>query len=299
MALWNVALIQKQEKKVVVRVDGQLFTEYHFAGFQKPLFYPLKINDNVGMTRNFPIKKVKGEQPDHPHHKSVWFSHEINNIMFWTEKGKVVQTEFTSFDKASGFATKNSWIHKDKTILTDETQISFHAGKGWRAIDFKIKLIASEGDVLMNDTKEGTFAVRVHPNLRNKPHKPSGIKGGATMVNSNGDRGPGIWGKPAKWVDYSGKIDDQVYGVSIFDHPNNLRHPAMWHARDYGLLAANPFGEHYFLKKKKGAGEYTIKKGQSLTLRYRLVIHEGNHEQANISELYNSFADSSDDAKKD
>ena len=61
--------------------------------------------------------------------------------------------------------------------------------------------------------------------------------------------------------------------------------------RDYGLLAANPFGLHYFQKQEAGAGDYTIKKGDTLVLRYRLVVHRGDERQAGIEELYEQFAD--------
>ncbi len=284
--------LKKDKQKITVNVDGELFTEYHFDGFKKPIFYPLNINKSVSLTRNYPMRKVENEEPDHPHHKSVWFSHQFNNIMFWAEKGLVKHSKFLSFSPEGRptFVTSNQWIHQEKIQMTDETTVSFHAGKNWRAIDFTIKLMASHGDVLINDTKEGTFAVRVHPALRNKANKKHNIPGGAVMTNSNGETGAKIWGKPAAWVDYSGKIDGQFYGVAIFDYPKNLRHPTTWHARAYGLLAANPFGQHYFQKKRKSAGNYTIKSGQSLTLRYRLVVHRGDVKTAKIGELYDDFA---------
>ena len=293
--------MEKNDKTVDVKVDGKLFTQYHFKGFKKPIFYPLKINESTGLTRNYPIKKVENEQPDHPHHKSVWFSHQFNNIMFWAEHGTV---EFTGFSKFSPdanpptFSATHHWTHKGKVQLTDETTVAFVAEKNWRAINFTITLHASHGDVLINDTKEGTFAVRVHPALRNLANKKHKIPGGASMTNSEGESGRKIWGKAAAWVDYSGKIKDQFYGVAIFDHPDNIRHPTTWHARDYGLLAANPFGQHYFQKKKKGAGEYTIKSGKSLTLRYRLVIHEGDAKTAKIDKLYEEFAKKRNDSSK-
>ena len=285
--------LSKSDKKVTVKIDDELFTEYDFGNYKKPIFYPLNINSNVGLTRNHPMKKVKGEQPDHPHHKSVWFSHQINGIMFWGETGDVKHKKFVDYSpeaKAPTFTTQSEWIHKGKTHLTDETKVTFYAGEGWRAMDFEFTWKATHGDVLINDTKEGTFAVRVHPALRAKAHKASGIAGDGRMVNSNGQTGAGIWGKPAVWVDYYGKIDGKVYGVAIFDHPENLRHPTTWHARDYGLLAANPFGIHYFKGKEKGAGEIRIKDGESLTLKYRLVIHEGDHEQAKIGKMYEKYA---------
>ena len=93
------------------------------------------------------------------------------------------------------------------------------------------------------------------------------VFGNAT--NSQRTTGPAIWGQSASWVLYSGSIDSKPASILILDHPSNFRHPTTWHARDYGLIAANPFGLHAFQKMKKGAGEVELAKGQSVTLKYR------------------------------
>lgn len=285
--------IKKEKGVVVVKVGNELFTQYVFEGYKKPFLYPLMINDETSLTRHWPVKTVGGEQTDHPHHKSVWFSHQVNGIMFWAEEGTVKFEKFIEFndeDEMPSFVAQSNWVHDDQTVMKDQTRITFSAGETWRAIDFEVKLMATVGDVKLNDTKEGTFAIRVHPALRAKAHKPSGIEGRGVMTNSNGESGAKIWGRKAAWVDYSGEIKGKTFGVAIFDHPENLRHPTTWHARDYGLLAANPFGLHYFEKKEKGAGEYTIKKGDSLTLKYRLFIHEGDAKAAKVSIAFDDFA---------
>jgi len=288
--------IKKDKDMVTVKIGEELFTQYVFGGYKKPFLYPLMINGDLSLTRHWPVETVGGEQTDHPHHKSVWFSHQVNGIMFWTEEGTVKFEKFIEFnDKGAtpSFVAQSNWIHDDKTVMQDQTRVTFSAGDSWRSIDFEVKLLANSGDVKLNDTKEGTFAIRVHPALRAKAHKPSGIDGRGVMTNSNGESGAKIWGRKAAWVDYSGEINGKLYGVAIFDHPENLRHPTTWHARDYGLLAANPFGLHYFEKKEKGAGQYTIKKGDSLTLKYRLFIHEGNAKAAKVSKAFDDFAGNS------
>ena len=91
-------------------------------------------------------------------------------------------------------------------------------------------------------------------------------------------------------MDYSGLVDGKMTGIACFDHPDNLRHPTTWHARDYGLIAANPFGLHDFEKKDKGAGDYTIKKGESLTLKYRWLFHTGDTAAAKIEDRWKKWA---------
>ena len=109
-------------------------------------------------------------------------------------------------------------------------------------------------------------------------------------INSEGDKDRDLWGKRAKWVDYWGAVKGKTLGIAIFDHPANPRHPTWWHARDYGLVAANPFGIHDFEKKPKGVGDMVIKDGSAVTFRYRFVFHQGDAKSANIEALYARFA---------
>jgi hypothetical protein len=96
----------------------------------------------------------------------------------------------------------------------------------------------------------------------------------------------------AAWIDNYGPVDGEVVGIAIFDHPNNLRHPTRWHARTYGLLAANPFGEHHFPKDASAPeqGVVTLADGGELTLRYRVLLHAGDPDQARITKAYQAFA---------
>jgi hypothetical protein len=139
--------------------------------------------------------------------------------------------------------------------------------------------------VTFGDTKEGTMGIRSNPALN---LKGTGAAGHA--LNSEGLKDEAIWGKAARWVDYSGPVEGKVTGIACFDHPSNLRHPTTWHAREYGLVAANPFGLHDFEKKPKGAGDYVIKKGDSLTFRYRWLFHTGDTVAAKIDERWKTWA---------
>ena len=100
------------------------------------------------------------------------------------------------------------------------------------------------------------------------------------------------WGKRADWCDYFAPYNGKTYGVAIFDHPQNLRHPTWWMARDYGLFAANPFGQHDYenLKDQPHIGDYTIPAGGSLTMRYRFYFHEGDPEAAQVAARYADYA---------
>ena len=152
----------------------------------------------------------------------------------------------------------------------------------------------TEGHVLFGDTKEGTMALRLCPSLSMNSSKNFVNTGNSTghAVNSNGDRDKDIWGKHANWVCYHGPDPKgNAISVVIFSHPSNLRSPTTWHARDYGLFAVNPFGLHDFEPDKPaGAGDYTIKKGDSLALRYRFYFAKGQADAAKLDAAFAVFA---------
>lgn len=295
--------IKKEEGKAVVTIDGELFTEYVFDGHAKPILYPVIGPHGVPMTRNYPMKeKVDNEASDHPHHKSLWFTHDdVNGVQFWMEypgknsklkPGKIVQSKFQI--DGSRILSSDDWTGPDgKVVCSDSRVITFGTTKAGRFIDFQITLQADHGDVTFGDTKEGTMGIRTNPLLRLRSDEKRGnhtAKGAS--INSEGVEGKAMWGKRAAWVDYWAPVDGNTVGIAIFDHPSNPRHPTWWHARDYGLVAANPFGIHDFEKKPNGTGDMTIKSGESLTLKYRFLFHSGDAKEANIKGEYESFAKS-------
>lgn len=281
--------LEKSNERIVVTVDGKPFTTYIFEGRAKPILYPIHTPGGTPMTRRYPIEDAgPTEAKDHPHHASLWFTHgDVNGYSFWhigKKTGTIVNDSVETDSDA--IRSKNKWVADGKTLLTDETTIRFSASKDARTIDFTIKLIASEGDVKFGETKEGSMGIRSHPNLRLKGKSANG-----KALNSEGVSGKAVWGKDAKWVAYWGKVDDKPVGFAIFDHPSNPRHPTGWHARDYGLVAANPFGGYVFDKSKpKGSGTLNLKKGESLTLRYRFVFYTGEASAERIEKMYDGFA---------
>ena len=289
-----------------VRIDELLFTEYITQEVARPYMYPLIGAGGVNVSREFPMKKdVPSEAMfmDHPHHRSLWFGHSrINEINFWAEYqvfGKQVHSGFTDVHAVGNqghFTASTQWIGPDKKIvMTDERRISITAlPEGEKTLDFDITLKASEGDVLIGDTKEGTMALRLCPSLSLNSSK-SGVSTGPSTghaFNSNGVSDRDIWGKHANWVCYHGPDPKgNPVAVVIFSHPSNLRSPTTWHARDYGLFAVNPFGLHDFEPDKPvGAGDYTIKKGDSLTLRYRFYFAKGQPTTEALDAIFRAYA---------
>lgn len=302
----------EKDGKISITIDGERFTEFVTKDTPRPYLYPIIGPTGAEMTRSYPmIKGVAGESSDHPHHRSLWFAHGgIGGHDFWHEKGgkttqikstaEVVNFElFTSSNRfVTGISSTDRWeANEGSLILAGGTEI--HASvesDSTRLIDYQTSIAAPPGtkEVVFADTKEGTMAIRLAPQLRLKGEVATG-----KAINSEGDKDAKVWGKRAKWVAYWGVIDGKTCGVAIFDHPTNLRHPTWWHARDYGLVAANPFGISDFEKgkHKRGAGNYTIKQGETLQLQYRFVFFAGTAEEADIAGKYDQWVNETTPAK--
>ena len=291
--------------KVRVEIDGKLFTEYCFTGAPHVYFHPLIGPGGARMTRDWPMKDTPGEDRDHPHHRSLWFAHGlVNGGDFWSEAsshgtkepkhpvGKIQHEKFLEVkggEKEGVIRAALRWVAADGSVpLTSVQTFRVQAGAE-RVIDFSMTLTAGEKDVLFGDTKEGTMAIRIAESMRliGMGKKP----GAGKIVNAPGDVDGKVWGKKAAWVDYSGPVDGKVVGIAIFDSPKNPRHPTRWHARDYGLFAANPFCEHDMDKSQPaGAGDFKLEAGKSVTFSYRIILHEGDAAQAKIAERFSEYS---------
>jgi hypothetical protein len=299
--------ITEQPDKLRIEIHGELFTEYCFKGAPHVYFFPLLGPGGASMTRSWPMKEVPGEEKDHPHHRSLWYSHgEVNGVDFWSEgakAGKIVHEKFLevkSGAESGVIRSANKWIAPDGAVtMTDERTFRvFARPNSERLFDFEVTLKAGDKDIVLGDTKEGSMAVRVNESMRGvlpreKGEKQARIGQGrialSTGVSSSGKGDEQAWGKRAAWCDYSGPVNGKTVGIAIFDHPSNPKHPTWWHVREYGLFAANPFGVHDFEKKPKGTGNITIPAGKSVTFKYRFYIHEGEETYAQVAERYKDY----------
>jgi hypothetical protein len=297
---------EEKPDRVTVKINGALFTEYRHGDSSHVYYYPLIGPGGAKMTRSFPMEKVEGEQTDHPHHRSMWFSHGlVNGVDFWSEaatfgskpsKHPIGKTEHIKVlamepgEKSGTLKTSQKWVQPDAAVaLTSVMLLRVHAGpETERMLDFEVTLTAGEKDAVFGETKEGSAALRVADGLAVKRGKTPGQ---GHILNDSGQKDSAVWGQHAKWVTMSGPIAGKPYAVTFMDHPSNLRHPTRWHARDYGLFAANPFCEYDMDKTKpKGSGDYTLKAGQSITLKYRILITQGDENSAKQKERYAEFA---------
>ena len=150
-------------------------------------------------------------------------------------------------------------------------------------IDIAVDLVASHGAIELDDMKDAGLSIRVPESIR------VDSKMGGEIINSEGDRNTDAWAKRAAWVDYHGPIDGQTYGIAFMSHPSTFRHPTPWHVRTYGLFTANPFGLKS-LGLQHDSAAISLKANERVSLRYRLLFHRGDEQQADIPKAHTNYA---------
>lgn len=284
-----------------VTVDGKPFCEYHIRSGHQPIIWPIIGPGGQPLTRAYPMgEQAAGGSDDHPHHRSLWFTHgSVNGLDFWMEPkaprpdNQIVHREFAELTAADGVAkivARDDWTSDGRKVAEDERTITFGADANGRWIDFLVVVTASEGDLTFGDTKEGSLGLRVADSLSAEPKH--GGKGG--IRNSRGQEDAVAWGQSAEWVDYSGPVDGKPAGIAVFDLPDSFRHPTRWHVREYGLFAANPFGQHDFPPDVREQGATTIKKGETLKLHYRVLFYDGTKTNRELAAIYKEYAGEKD-----
>ena len=277
--------------------DGDKLITALRTDYRVPYLYPLTSPSGANIARHWPMEEdAPSEEKDHPHHRGLWLSHgDVNGYDFWAsmvgKKNAVIRadkviTEMT--ETGAHLIATLSWLGDGEELLRERRHHIFtRPGPKTLQIDIHSNLTALTSEVTFGDTKEGTFAIRTDRTLRVK-----GLEAKATLTNSKGETNLATWGKRANWAAYTGPDElGQPVVVAILDHPLSFRHPTHWHARDYGLLAANPFGIHDFERKKdKTLGNFVLSKGNSLILNYTVIIHQGTLESAKLDAIQESLA---------
>jgi hypothetical protein len=292
------------QRCVDVVIDGKPFTAYIWPEkLAKPVLYPLRTAKGTVVTRGYPLDPRAGERVDHPHHVGMWFNYgNVNGFDFWNNSAAIktedapkmgnIRHQAITLAKSGSeqgeLEIEADWITgKGQVILKEHTRFVFRGGPDFRGIDRITTLKAIGENVVFNDDKEGVLGMRVARSLEAPSDKPevfTDAKGNPTTVakldnagvngiylTSEGRKGDAAWGTRGRWCSLSGQIDNEPVTITILDYPANPGFPTYWHARGYGLFAANPLGQKIFSNGKEEMN-FSIAPGQSTTFRYRILI---------------------------
>lgn len=300
-----VRLVKTTNNKIDILIGGKPFTSFLYPdSLEKPVLYPLRSANGTLVTRGFPLAPRPGDPTDHPHHIGLWFNFEnLNGLDFWNNSYAIPAAKKSGYgwirtdkiletkDGTKGIlAYHANWTDQQKqVILEEQTRFEFSGNAQERIID-RVTTLTADKDALFKDAKDGMLGLRLAHELQipdpadqkftDDKGNVTVVKGGTdkvangTYLTSEGKTGNDAWSTRGVWCKVYGKIGADSVSVAIIDHPENPNYPTFWHARGYGLFAANPLGEKIFTNGKSEKN-LTLKKGESVTFRYRIIIHNG------------------------
>jgi hypothetical protein len=315
----GVALFSADPVEQRIAVDGSGYYFYlgesrvaaYHPGIAKPYLFPLRAPIGIGVTRSWPVEPKPLVSMDHVHQKSAWFAHgevtlerdgiaNSKAIDFWSEApghGNIALVQTPGRESELSLPKLGKplrLLHEWKTaegqpLLTDTRTIGVYEVAPGRLVVFETDLLAKFGAVIFGDTKEGAFGVRVHDELRigDRDH----INPKSRITNAEGKQGEkACWGYTSNWCDYSGEIDGKPVGIALFDDLSN-KPRSCWHVRDYGLMAANPFGRQKsgFPAMRGRTDLVRLAKDQHLKLRYGIYLHDGDASVGKVADAYEQF----------
>jgi hypothetical protein len=317
-------------RRVDVTIGGRPFTSYIWPErVKKPVLDPIRSANGTPVTRGWPLNPRPGERVDHPHHVGLWFTYEsVNGVDFWNNSdaltpddaakmGTILHRRIVSAKSGRDrgeLVTESDWVLPGgKTLLRERTQFFFSGGAGLRTIERIATLTALDTRVVFADAKDGMLGMRVARQLEQPSNEPlafTDIAGRVTNVpamdntgitgeylSSEGRKGDAVWSTRGRWTMLTGVIGAEAVSVAMIDHPKNPGFPTYWHARGYGLFAANPLGQNVFDDKRE-AMNFTLEPRTSATFRYRVVVIEGKATADRIEREFTLFAASQTSARQ-
>lgn len=314
--------VRDPDRRVDVTVGGKPFTSYIYpTSLKKPVLYPLRAASGTVVTRGYPLEPRPGERVDHPHQAGLWFNYgNVSGLDFWNNStaikdsaaphmGTILHRAVRGVTSGAGEGTldvTNEWVnHQGRALLREDTRFVFRARPSVRMIDRITTLTALDSAVSFTDDKEGLIGIRVARGLEQPsttPEKFVDASGRVTDVpvldntgvtgqylSSEGKKGDAVWGTRGRWTMLSGSLNEQPITLAILDHPKNVGFPTYWHARGYGLFAANNLGQKA-MSGGKDELNFTLAAGKSMTFRHQILILNSAATSADLEQYYAAFA---------
>lgn len=308
------------QKKIELTYGGKLLTAYIYPeNIAKPVLYPIKTLNGRTLSRGFPLEPLPGERFDHPHQLGLWMNYgDVNSYDFWNNSGILSdeEKEKCGYIEHQNVVRLKNWYKKallevnalwktyrEEVLLGENTVFEFSLDGNTMIIDRITTLKAMGSDVLFKDNKEGLIAIRVARALELPSQTPvslldahariseekvlnnNGVEG--NYLSSEGIRGEEVWGTRGRWMLLHGISDCENVALAIIDHPENVGYPTYWHARAYGLFAANPLGQEV-MSGGTNILNFKLAANDSVTFRYRILVHSGDLLS---TEKLNNYAD--------
>jgi hypothetical protein len=272
----NKITAEKIKDIIEIKINENVFSRYVMSDSEKyPYMFPLNgpSKGSVTSMRN----------ADYPHHSSLFISCDrLNDGNYWyegLERGQILSVRADIIESGGDkVVIENECIWRREggsSPVFDKRRISVNAPSGKKTfVDFDIILTMLD-DVTILKTGHSLFSARVAPDYA--------VQNGGKIVNAEGKTGEKeTYGKKSAWVDYYGKRGGEYEGIAILQHPSNDLLPPWW-TRNYGFFAPDPAAW------PENGESLSFNKGESIKLRYRVIIHSGDTEEAEIAKEYSNY----------
>lgn len=269
---------EKTGSKINVSIDGKFFTSYIFTEDEKyPFFYPVN-----GPVTGGSVTSMRNAV--YPHHTSLFFGCDmVNGGNYWQEgleRGRIISVN-ARIEKQGGDTAVISdeciWSRPGALSPIKDTRryIITAPSADKTLIDVEITMLTLM-DVHIRKTNHSLFSARLAADIS--------VTNGGTMINAEGAKSEkDTFGKRSPWIDFCGKRGNAIEGLAIMQHPSNPWYPAPWFTRDYGFISPTPM---YWPENDE---ETFLKEGTVLVLKYRVVVHSGDHNQADIAGEFKKY----------
>jgi hypothetical protein len=312
---------READRRVDVTVGGKRFTSYIYPrSLKKPVLFPFRAANGAVVTRGFPLEPQPGERVDHPHQVGLWFTYgNVSGLDFWNNStaipdsaaphmGAIVHRAIRGVTSGEGQGTLEvtmDWVnHRGHALLREDTRFVFRAHEGYRSVERITTLTALDSAVSFTDNKEGLIGLRVARALEQPSTTPEKFVDGSgrvtkvpvldntgvtgKYVSSEGKEGDAVWGTRGRWTLLQGAVGELPVTLALFDHPSNVGFPTYWHARGYGLFAANNLGQSAMSNGTQSLN-FVLAPGKRVTFRHQLVILDGFLGPVEMEQYYALF----------
>lgn len=268
---------ERVDDKIEIRVDGNLVTGYILSEFEKyPFFFPVNGPSRAGVTSM--------RNANYPHHSSLFFGCDrVNGGNYWQEgieRGQIIPVRADIIQPAGEkvvIENENIWRRPGAESPVRDIRVITFTAPSAELYQFDIEIsMEMLMDVTIEKTNHSLLSVRMDPDLA--------VINGGVMINAEGDSAEsGTFGKRSPWMDYYGKRMGKYEGIAILQHPSNPWYPAPWFTRDYGFFSPTPM---YW---PENGENMQFSKGEVIQLRYRIIVHSGDHMEAGIGEHFEKY----------
>ena len=267
--------------RIDVTVGDRFFTSYRFYDDEKyPFFFPVNSPVSGGSVTSM-------RNGVYPHHSSLFFGCDlVNGGNYWQEgleRGRIISVGARVLESGGEKAVIQDeciWKRPDaEAPIRDKRLITVSSpAENLYQLDFEVEMEMLM-DVTILKTNHSLFSARIAEDLT--------VKQGGVMLNSEGQTGEkNTFGARAAWLGFYGQRKTGFEGIVIMQHPSSRWFPSPWFTRDYGFMSPTPM---YWPED----GEQTrLRKGEVVHLKYRVLVHAGTPDEANIKALYEKYKES-------